>query len=285
VAGELRRAGLPLRGAHLTISSTLPRGGGLSSSAALEVALCLALAACSAVPAPEPIALARICSRVEHDWVGVRSGLLDPLASIGGRAGSALLIDFRSLETSVVALALNGFRLVVLDSGERRQNAGSAYNQRRAECSRACRELGIGSLRELGLDGVRESGVPGAVRGLAPPLPARVQHVLSENRRVEAAVAALQRRDLAAVGALLDASHASLRDRYEVSTPAVEAAVGRLRRAGAIGARVVGGGFGGHVLGLLAPEAPIPAGAVEVHAGPGASVRALADSVRSRPDP
>ena len=105
---------------------------------------------------------------------------------------------------------------------------------------------------------------------LPEPLRGRVLHVVSENARVDQAVAALARGDLNALGALIDASHVSLRDCYEVSTPAVEATVLRLRRAGAVGARIVGGGFGGHVLGLLPPDVPVPEGAIEVRPGPGA---------------
>jgi len=266
VAGELRRAGLPIRGAVLEISATVPRGAGLSSSAALEVALCLALLACSGTPAPERIELARICSRVENDWVGARTGLLDQLASLYGEAGSALLIDFRGVNVRTVPLALGGARLAMLDSGERRENAASAYNRRRAECSRACRDLGLPSLRDL---------EPAMVARLPSPLKERACHVLTENRRVAQAVAALHRQDPDQLGALLDASHVSLRDFYEVSTPRVQAAVARMHSAGALGARIVGGGFGGHVLGLLPGDAPTPEGAVEVWPGPGARVRVV----------
>jgi galactokinase len=259
--GELGRAGFKLRGARLEIGGSVPRGAGLSSSAALEVALCLALIALTGAEPPDRRDLARICSRVENDWVGARTGLLDQLASLYGERDRALRIDFRSLEVRSVALDLAGWRLVTLDSGERHANAASGYNRRRAECARACRELGIASLRDATM---------AMVERLPVPLADRVHHVVSENRRVEAAATALERGDLAEIGRLLEASHASLRDRYEVSTPAVEAAVERLHRAGAAGARIVGGGFGGHVLGLLPPDATAPDGAREVRPGPGA---------------
>jgi galactokinase len=172
-------------------------------------------------------------------------------------------IDFRSLEVSPVALELGEHRLVTLDSGEQHTHAGSGYNERRAECARACQELGIDSLRDASLE---------MADRLPDPLSRRVRHVITENERVDAAVQALGRHDIDKVGQLLEASHASLRDCYEISTPAVEAAVERLRSAGAIGARIVGGGFGGSVLGLLAPGAEIPAEAIEVSPGPGARV-------------
>jgi galactokinase len=261
VAAELRRAGLRLVGASLEISGTVPRGGGLSSSAALEVALCLALLALAHARMPDRRDLARICSRVENDWVGARTGLLDQLASLYGVADAALCIDFDTLEVRPVGLELGEWRLVTMDSGERHANAESGYNERRAECAAACAALRIASLRDASL--------PMLAR-LPAPLAARVRHVVTENRRVRDAVAALGRGDLTEVGRLLDASHASLRDLYEVSTPAVEAAVASLHAAGAAGARVIGGGFGGHVLGLFPPTASAPVTAHEVRAGPGA---------------
>ncbi len=261
--GELARAGLPVAGARLKIDGTVPRGAGLSSSAALEVALCLALIELNELPAPDRRALARLCSRIENEWADANTGLLDQLASLCGKSGSALLIDFRSLDVRAVPLELRGFRLVTLDSGEQHANADSGYNQRRAECARACEMLHVDSLRDVTLAMARE---------LPDPLARRATHVVSENDRVREAVAALERGDLPALGGLLDASHASLCDDYDVSTPAVEAAVSRLRDAGAVGARIMGGGFGGHVLGLLPPDAPVPEDAVEVRPGPGARV-------------
>jgi galactokinase len=259
--GELQHAGVPLRGACLQISGNVPRGAGLSSSAALEVALCLALIALTGARAPDSLELAKICSKIENDWVGARTGLLDQLASLCGERDRALRIDFRSLEVKSVELDLAGFRLVTLDSGERHTNAASGYNQRRTECERACEQLGVASLREVSFAMAEQ---------LPPPLADRARHVISENQRVNGAVAALEQRDLVKLGALLDASHASLRDYYAVSTPAVEAAVERLKRAGAVGARILGGGFGGHVLGLLPQHASAPEGATEVRPGPGA---------------
>jgi len=263
---ELARAGFPLLGARVEITGDVPQGAGLSSSAALEVALCLALAELCSSGAPgtkrlERIDIARLCARVEHDWVGAQTGLLDQLASLCGQLDTALLIDFRTLQIDPVPLRLGGWRLVVLDSGERHAHASSGYNQRRAECAQACALLGVQSLRQATAE---------QAALLPAPLNARAGHVIAENERVRATVAALRADDLPAVGQLLNACHASLRDRYQVSTPTVEAAVERLLAAGAVGARLVGGGFGGSVLGLFAPGVAPPTGAHEVRPGPGA---------------
>jgi galactokinase len=261
VVAELRRAGHPLVGAHLKIGGDLPRGAGLSSSAALEVALCLALLALIGTTDADRVSLARLCSRVESEWVGAQTGLLDQLASLYGAPGMAMRIDFKTFEIDPAPLRLDGWRLVTLDSGERHANASSAYNERRAECSEACELLDLDSLRQASWDGLER---------LPERLRRRARHVLSENMRVMGTVAALQADDLPTVGRLLNVSHASLRDQYESSTPAVEATVERLLRSGAAGARIVGGGFGGHVLGLLGPGVHAPEGAREVRASTGA---------------
>jgi galactokinase len=261
IAAELLRAGVALNGADLEIHGEVPRNAGLSSSAALEVAVGLALLGIAGAECDRR-ELARLCSRVENEWVGARTGLLDQLASLFGEADAALCIDFATLDISPVPLVLaSGWRLVTLDSGEPRTLAASGYNERRAECAQACALLGVQSLRD-----VQE----GTVEQLPPVLVRRVRHVLGENARVRATVAALHSGALEEVGPLLDASHASLRDLYECSTPAVEAAVRALREAGARGARLVGGGFGGHVLGLFPPGTSPPALAREVQPSRGA---------------
>lgn len=258
---ELQGEGIPLRAARVHISGDVPRGGGLSSSAALEVALTLALIALTDTPEPDRVDLAKLCSRIENDWVGAQTGLLDQLASLLGEDDRALRIDFRSLEITPVTLELGDFKLVTLHSGDQHSHAGSGYNERRRECALATEHLGVPSLREATLE---------AAATLPSPLDRRAKHIISENQRVEATVSALARRDMDELGRLLDASHASLRDDYEVSTPAVERAVEKLRAAGALGARIIGGGFGGHVLGLMAPDAHVPDDAREVRPGPGA---------------
>ncbi len=264
-AGELERSGVAVSGAELAIAGTVPRGSGLSSSAALEVALVLALLWASDAAEPDRLELARLCSRIENDWVGAQTGLLDQIASLCGSSDRALLIDFQTLDVQPVALELRDYGLVTLDSGEEHTLAGSGYNQRRAECTEAASRLGVESLREATL---------GMAEGLDEPLSRRARHVITENQRVRAAVAALERRDMDELGRLLDASHASLRDCYEISTPAVEDAVARCKQAGAVGARIMGGGFGGSVLALFPPGGVPPDDAVEVRPGPGARVTA-----------
>jgi galactokinase len=263
-AAELGRAGVKLTGARIEFSGTLPRGGGLSSSASLTVALCLALLSLSDSPSPDRLELAALCSRVEREWVGAQTGLLDQIASLYGESDRALEIDFQSLEVRTVPLDLDGHSLVTLDSGERHAIAESGYNQRREECARASERLGVESLRQATAQMAEE---------LPEPLSSRVRHVVSENRRVVQAVAALEAGRLPELGRLLDESHVSLRDDYEVSTPAVEKTVQRLRAAGSVGTRIVGGGFGGNVLALLPPGSVAPPEAVEVRPGAGAHVR------------
>jgi galactokinase len=263
-AAELTAIGAQLLGARLRITGTVPRGSGLSSSAALEVALCLAMLGLAGETPPPDVELARLCSRVENEWVGARTGLLDQIASLCGEPERALRVDFRSMEVTPVPLELGDWSLVTLDSGESHANAGDAdsgYNRRRAECAQASEVLGVRALRDATLEMAAE---------LPWPLSGRAEHVISDDLRVEQTIAALADHDLGEVGALLNESHASLRDKFEISTHAVEATVDRLRQAGAVGARLVGGGFGGHVLGLFAPGVEPPPGALAVAPGPGA---------------
>jgi galactokinase len=256
---ELRAAGVEIEGVQLAFAGDVARGSGLSSSAALEAALCLALIGVAGVEEPDRVELAKLCSRVENRWVGARTGLLDQLASLCSHEGHALRIDFATLELRRVPFELGGWQLVTLDSGAEHSHAEGGYNERRAECRAACEALGIEDL---------SAADPEAAGSLPQPLRRRARHVLSENARVDAMIAALEAGDMARAGRLLDASHASLRDDYEASVPEVEAAVDALKRAGAAGARMVGGGFGGSVLALLAPEALLPRDARAVAPGP-----------------
>jgi galactokinase len=184
VVAELGHAGHSLVGAELEIGGDLQQGAGLSSSAALEVALCLALLALAGEEGADRVELARLCSRVESEWVGAHTGMLDQLASMYGAPEMAMLIDFQTLEIEPVPLRLeDGWRLVTLDSGERHENASSAYNERRAECSKACELLGVDSLREASWSDIER---------LPQPLGRRARHVLSENERVQECVTALE---------------------------------------------------------------------------------------------
>jgi galactokinase len=260
---ELRAAGVDVPGARLAFGGDVPQGSGLSSSAALEAALCLALLALAGAPEPDRVELAKLCSRVENDWVGAETGLLDQLASLCGRAGAALRIDFATLDLEPVPLDLGDWTLVTQESGAAHTHAAGGYNERRAECRAACDALGVPRL---------SAADPAAAAALPAPLDRRARHVLTENERVNAMVAALRAGDLRAAGALLDASHASLRDDYEASVPEVEATVAALKAAGAAGARMVGGGFGGSVLALLAPGVAVPGAARVVAPGPPAAL-------------
>jgi galactokinase len=248
----------PSAGARISIEGDLPRGAGLSSSAALSTALALALLQLCGREM-ERLELARLCSRVENEWVGSPTGLLDQLAVLFAREGQALRIDFQALELSHVPLDLGDWTLATLDSGVEHDNATSGYEERRGECARACALLGIGTLREA---------TPADVARLPEPIDRRARYVLEENVRVDAAVAALTRGDLLELGRLLDATHAGLRDLYEVSTPEVEHTVGLMKDAGASGARIVGGGFGGAVLGLFPPGTKPPADVLVAEPGP-----------------
>jgi galactokinase len=261
--GELVAGGVELSGARLEFGGDIPQGAGLSSSAALEVGLTLALLGLADAPPPDRTELAKLCARIENDWVGAQTGLLDQLACLYGEPHHALRIDFRSLEITPVPLELGDHRLITLDSGSPHVIASSGYNDRRAECGRAAELLGLTSLSDATLE---------MAETLPAPLNRRARHIVTSNGRVEAAVAALERHDFDELGRLLDSSHRSLRDDYEVSTPEVEAAVERVKAAGALGVRLIGGGFGGHVLGLMPPGAADPEGALEVRPGPGASL-------------
>jgi galactokinase len=261
---ELAERGVEAGPARVEIRSDLPIGAGLASSAAFTVSLCLALLALDGSTPIQRRELALLCSRVENDWVGARTGLLDQMAALFGNPGAAVRIDMDSLEVSHVPLDLGDAQLATLDSGVSRRHATSGYNVRREECAVAARALGLESLR---------NALPEDAERLPEPLRRRARHVLSENERVDAMVAALWRGDFGAVGRLLDASHASLRDDYEVSAREVERAVTRAKQAGALGARVVGGGFGGHVLALFPPDAQLPEDARPVR--PGGAARLL----------
>ena len=258
---ELRAAGLGLPGCTIALDSDLPQEAGLSSSAALCISLVLALCAAAGAEPPEGTELARLCQRIEHEYTGVETGLLDQLASILGEEGRAVRLDMRTLESRPVALELGGHVLAVLDSGSSRSLAESGYNERRDECERAAELLGVESLR----DATDWAGLP-------DPLDRRVRHVVTENERVDAAVRALEQEDFGALGELLDGSHRSLRDDYEVTVPEVERTVEACREAGALGARIMGGGFGGSVLALFPPGTDPPTGALRVAPCRGARV-------------
>ena len=231
VLAEHRRADV---GMDAEVSSTIPAGAGLSSSGALEVALALALCDVAGLELA-PTELARACQRAEYMATGVPCGIMDQLASVAGRAGCALLIDCRSLVVEPIPLPA-GLAIVVVHSGLPRRLEHSAYAERRAACEAVAARLGIDALRDASTEQVADEP--------------RARHVVSENARVLEAAEALRRGDLDSLGSLMSASHVSLRDDFEVSTPELDALVGALDRAGAVGARMTGAGFGGCVVAL-----------------------------------
>jgi galactokinase len=216
VEHELAKLGRPPVGIRGTVEADLPHGAGLGSSGALEVVVALALCEVAGFEL-EPLELAAACQRAERRAVGVPSGILDQAASVLGRNGSALLLDCGSLEHSWVPLP-DEVAILVLDSGKRHSHEGSGYGDRR-------RELEAGD-------------------------PRRVRHVQTENERVRATVEVLERGDVHALGPIFAESHASLRDDYEASTPALDALVATALEAGSFAARMTGGGFGGSVVAL-----------------------------------
>jgi galactokinase len=231
VAAQLRST----RGLRATVASTLPPGGGLSSSAALEVAVALALGANGT-----PTEVAELCQIAETSARGVPCGIMDQLASAAGIAGHALLIDCSTLDITPVPVP-DSARVLVVDSGQSRQLAGSAYADRRAECEAASALIGP----------LRTADLADASRLADPLLARRARHVIGENARVLQAAAALRSGDLAEVGTLMSASHRSLRDDFEVSTTVLDDLVDHLLGLdGVRGARLTGAGFGGCVVAL-----------------------------------
>ncbi|MEW6272063.1 MAG: galactokinase [Thermodesulfobacteriota bacterium] len=250
VAVELARSGRRVPGADLMIAGEIPLGAGLSSSAALEVATAWALLDLAG-ETPDPREVALLCQRAENRFVGTRCGIMDQFASCHGVAASALLLDCRSLELRPVAIP-GGVTLVVCDTGVKHALADGAYNRRREECEEGVRILatrlpGIRALRDVAEDDLerRRSDLP-------PEVYRRCRHVVAENRRVLEAAAALERGDLERAGALMYASHESLRDLYDVSCAELDTLVEAAARCpGVYGSRMMGGGFGGCTINLV----------------------------------
>jgi galactokinase len=241
VTRELAAAGHGLGGCDLRITSTVPPGSGLGSSAALEVALLRALRQAFGF-ALDDVRLALLAQKAENDFVGAPVGVMDPMAASLAESATALFLDTRSLRCERVALPA-AVEIAVIDSGIPHQHATGGYRERRRECEQAAELLGVGQLREL-----YATDLPRVAR-LPEPLNRRARHVVTENGRVLAAVQALRRGDLALLGKLLDAGHRSLAEDFEVSLPEIDRLVHHARRQeGVYGARLTGGGFGGSVV-------------------------------------
>ena len=245
VAWALQEADLPLRGWQGVMAGDVPIGSGLSSSAALELAVARAFQAVSAFTW-EAAVVARLAQRAENQWVGMNCGIMDQMISASGVEGSALLIDCRSLATRRVPLPPENV-VVVMDSMTRRGLVDSAYNERRAQCEAAARHFGVRALRDVDEAGftVRAAQLDGITRR-------RARHVIGENARTLAAADAMHQGDAKQLGILMNASHDSLRDDFEVSTDALNALVESARQqSGCFGARLTGAGFGGCAVALV----------------------------------
>ncbi|WP_198348094.1 galactokinase [Plantactinospora sp. KBS50] len=247
VVWALREAGHRVPHAELAIASDVPLGAGLSSSAALESAVLTALADLGGLDLPvddRP----RLAQRAENEYVGAPTGVMDQSASIRCRAGHALFLDCRSLAVEHIPfdLAEAGLAIVVLDSRAEHRHVDGEYADRRRVCEEAARQLGVPALRDIG-----PADLPGALDRLSDEVTRRrARHVVTENQRVLDTVALLRDRRIRDIGPLLTASHASMRDDFEITVPEVDTAVDAALAAGAYGARMTGGGFGGCVVAL-----------------------------------
>ena len=234
-------------GLDLFIVSDVPVGAGLSSSAAIESAVALALNDVWHLSLDRRT-LARVGQRAENVAVGAPTGIMDQSASLLGTIDHAVFLDCRTLETELVPLGLAeaGLALLVIDTGVKHSHATGGYGERREACERGAAVMGVSSLRDLGIDDLDRAG-----QLLDDVTLRRVRHVITENQRVLDTVALLRKQGAAAIGDLLDASHRSMRDDFEISVPELDLAVETAVQAGAIGARMTGGGFGGAAIALV----------------------------------
>jgi galactokinase len=251
VVWALREAGHGVVGGTMSITSEVTMGSGLASSAALE---CAALGAVTTAVgiSLDSASLAKVAQRAENDYVGAPTGLMDQLASLCGAPRRALLVDFDSLDVREVPFDPDGagLALVLIDSRAPHRHAGGEYAQRRASCERAAADLGLTSLREA-----QERGTAVLDEVKDPVDVRRARHILTENARVLDFVSALEAGDWDSAGAILTESHRSMRDDFEITTPQIDLIADTAVRAGAVGARMTGGGFGGCVIALVPAHA------------------------------
>jgi galactokinase len=245
--GVLAMLGDRVAGADIAVDGDVPQGAGLSSSAALEVAVASALNDVHGLGLT-PMEIALLSQKAENDFVGMPCGIMDQAASALSEEGHALFLDCRSLASRNIPLdlAADGLRLLIIDTQVHHEHAGGEYAKRRAECESAARKLGVPALRDV-------TDLAAALDRLSGDERKRVMHVVTENHRVEALIGLLRAGQVTEIGALLNASHLSLRDQYEVSSPELDVAVEAAFRGGARGARMTGGGFGGSAIALV-PE-------------------------------
>lgn len=245
VAWAMREAGYALNGFEGIMRGNVPIGAGLSSSAALELAIARAFVALSAAEW-HPAQIAKLCQRAENQWVGVNSGIMDQMISAAATAGHALLIDCRSLDTEPLPLPTDT-AVVVLDTGTRRELSDSAYNERRQQCETAAAYFDADALRDVSVEQFEQHATD-----LDDLTRRRARHVVTENARVQQAKQAMLADNAVALGKLLDASHASLRDDFDVSSEALDTIVNAAQvHPACYGARMTGAGFGGCGVALI----------------------------------
>jgi galactokinase len=255
VAWALGEIGVPAAGADLLVASDVPPGGGLSSSAALEVSTAFALAGLAGVSL-DRAALARACQRAENEFVGMRCGIMDQLASCFGQHDHALLIDCRTLDVRPVPLDSSRVRVVVANTMTRHALAASAYNRRREECEDAVRRCAAARPEVRALRDVTWEQIASLSESWPDTVRRRARHVTGEIARVQAAAAMLERGDYESLGRLMLEAHRSLDEDYEVSSAELNLMVDLGRELpGALGARMTGGGFGGSTVNLVRAEA------------------------------
>jgi galactokinase len=253
VAWAFAESGRRVPGLDAVIDGNVPLGAGLSSSAALELASARAFAAAADLPW-DARAMAKLGQRAENRYVGVNCGLMDQMASAAAQAGAALLLDCRSLETEAVRVPSEA-AIVVMDTGARRELATSAYNDRRRACEAAVEALRLGQPGIRALRDVTEADLDGAASRLDPVVLRRARHVVTENDRTLHTVVALRAGDLGKAGRLMNESHQSLRDLYEVSSPELDLVTELARaRPECHGARMTGAGFGGCAVALVSAD-------------------------------
>lgn len=250
VAMILEREGFAIKGADLLIDSTIPVGAGLSSSAALEVASGFALSRLSGIEI-DGRKLAKIGQKAEHEFAGVRSGIMDQFASVFGREKSAIFLDCRSLECEEVPVDAH---ILICNTMTKHDLAEGEYNKRRAECEAAARHFGVAALRDISI-----AEFEARAHELPDVIMRRARHIITDNGRVGAAVDALRSGDLLTLARLFDISHISLRDDFEISCAELDHMVDAAsEQPEVLGARMTGGGFGGCVIALLNQPADEP---------------------------
>ncbi|WP_129668347.1 galactokinase [Phytoactinopolyspora endophytica] len=251
----LREAGHEVPGADIRISSDVPSGAGLSSSAALECSVLTGLDALAGLGL-DPTTMALLAQRTENHYVGAPTGLMDQMASMHGREGHVVLFDAAAVTAEPIPcdLAAAGLSLLIVNTRVHHQHADGEYGERRRTCEDAARRLGVESLRDVqdhAVEQVLARLDDGSDAGAGDVMRRRVRHVLTENQRVEETVELLRSGRLREIGPLLTASHVSLRDDYEVTVQELDVAVDAALEAGALGARMTGGGFGGSIIALV----------------------------------